>query len=593
MKPMGKMADDYDHIMNIDHDAPYRIPLSGAERFLFTGGRKKEKLDGVWNFSVDVYDTFLRKKFFEENTTDEQNRDKPVDYDFDGWEQVRVPSCWNMQQERYYYYEGTAVYTREFCYDPQQTDERIFLRVGAANYECRIWLNGKQLSRHQGGFTPFFTELTGFLQGKNRIIITVNNRRELEQVPSINYDWFNYGGIHRSVELYRVPPLFIQDLFVSLVPNSNFGQIRICLQLSEAIEGIPCWITIPELDIKRGATTGPDGQIDIQVAAKPELWSCEAPRLYTVNVIASTDSVSDQIGFREIRVQGKDIMLNGTSVFLKGVCCHEESSDTGRVMDDEERLKIITRAKEMGCNIIRLSHYPHSERMAALADREGILLWEEIPVYWALCFTNKQTLENASNQMQELVLRDRNRASVIIWSIGNENPDTDARLEFMSRLANICHEMDSTRPISAACLVNIDAMCVKDRLCSVVDIVAFNEYYGWYYRDYEGLTDILANTICEKPLIISETGAGSLPGHFGGNEELFTEEHQAKMYEMQFVNASNKIQGIFPWVLFDFRSPVRLHPKQGQHNRKGLIAFDKNYKKIAFYTVAEHYNKPR
>ena len=587
---MHKMQEEYDHLLNLDYESPYQIPLTTSDEMLFTAGRSCEKLDGQWNFSVDVFDTFLRKKFFAEEHLDEQGRERPIDCDFDGWEKVMLPSNWNLAQERYYYYEGTGVYTRTFHFLPNQEDERVFLRIGAANYACRVWLNGALISRHEGGFTPFFTELTPYLKEHNRIILLVNNTRKLEQVPSINYDWFNYGGVPRSISLYRLPPLFIKDFFVSLLPNGKFDTIQAQITLSGAVQGVACQVCIPELGITKQCQTDANGVATIAFAASPVLWSCDAPKLYEVQVSCLGDSVTDRVGFREIKVVGKEILLNNKPIFLKGVCCHEESTKSGRALGDEERLQILQTAKELGCNIMRLSHYPHSERMAQLADEIGMMLWEEIPVYWALCFENPETYASATNQMRELILRDRNRASVVIWSVGNENPDTDSRLTFMSGLAQICREMDHTRPVSAACLVDIDEMRVKDRMTAHVDIVAFNEYYGWYYRDYSGLQQILENTHLEQPMVISETGAGSLPGHFGGEEELFTEEHQAKMYAQQFAYSDGFLQGIFPWVLYDFRSPVRMNPIQNQHNRKGLVAFDKKQRKLAFQTVQRYYD---
>lgn len=172
---MGKMLEDYDHLLNIDFDRCYQIPFQQAEESVTAAGRETEKLDGIWNFAPDVYDTFIRKKFFEEVYQDEEGRDKPVDCNFDQWETVRVPSNWNLQKEKYWFFEGTGVYTRRFRFWKREEGERVFLRVGAANYECRVWLNGKLLARHQGGFTPFAVEITGHLKEDNRIILTVNN----------------------------------------------------------------------------------------------------------------------------------------------------------------------------------------------------------------------------------------------------------------------------------------------------------------------------------------------------------------------------------------------------------------------------------
>ena len=588
---MGRMLEDYDHLLNIDYDRNYQIPYTGADSFMTTAGRKTEKLDGIWRFAADVYDTFIRKKFFEEEKTDEKGRDKPVDFDFDQWEQVRVPSNWNVQKEKYWFFEGTGIYTRKFKFWKKSQGERVFLRIGAANYESRIWLNGRLLARHQGGFTPYFVELTGLLEEENRIIITVNNERKLEQIPSINYDWFNYGGLYRSVELIRVPGSFIRDFRVWLEPNGAQDTIGIMAVTDGKRISDSMRIEIPEMGIRQELLIGADGIAKGKIRGKIQLWSPDCPKLYKVHAFYGEDCIEEEIGFREIRTSGKKIFLNGKEIFLKGVCCHEESLTNGRALTQEEQKKILMTAKDMGCNIIRLSHYPHSERIAKLADQLGLLLWEEIPVYWALCFGNPATYADAENQLKEMVKRDYNRASVAIWGIGNENPDTDERLEFMRRLNDCCKALDKTRPTAAACLVNIDEMKIIDRLCQWVDIVAINEYYGWYYRDYEGLKTIFENSDMEKPVVISETGADSVQGHFGDEEELFTENHQAKLYQKQFEIADPYVAGIFPWILFDFRSPVRLNPLQDSYNRKGLIGEDKDYKKMAYYVVKDYYRK--
>ncbi len=586
---MNQMKEDYDDILNLDFDAKNQIPYLNWERFLGYYDRSVEKLDGMWGFTPDVFRTVTRKKLYKPFGRDDQGRQTPTDLDFAQLEKVQIPGCWNCISDKYWYYEGEAVYSRHFVYDKNTEGKRVFLRIGAANYECRIWLNGELVGRHRGGFTPFSAEITPFLQKENHIIITVNNRREKEQVPSATYDWFNYGGIYRSVELITVPKEFIQNFTAELVPDDTYHHIRFTAWMNEKREGAICRFVIKELGIEAEAETDESGKAQVTVTANPILWDCENPYLYETEVSCGEDTVTDRIGFRQIRVQGTDIFLNGKKIYLRGVCCHEESKNTGRITIDEERIQIIKNAKELGCNALRLTHYPHSHRMAMLADEMGILLWEEIPVYWALDFDNPDTYENAENQLRELIVRDRNRASVIIWSVGNENPDTEDRLNFMRKLTEVCREMDDTRLVSAACLVDINTMEVKDRLSQYVDIVAFNEYYGWYYRDYEGLETILNNTDLGKPLVITETGAGAKAGHFGGEEELFTEEHQEKVYKKQIAYTDGKIQGLFPWVLYDFVSPIRMHPLQEGKNSKGLMNMEKNYKKKAFFVLQEYY----
>lgn len=586
---MDRMKDDYKDILDFQFDKKNQIAFTTVQSCVYTDHRKPESLDGVWGFTPDVFRSVTRKNLFSASGKDEQGRAVPMDLDFSSMEKIQVPGCWNCLDDRYWLYEGEAVYSRTFVYSKEKEGERIILRVGAANYECRIWLNGTLLSRHQGGFTPFYTELTQDLKEINHIVITVNNRREPDQVPSMNYDWFNYGGITRSVELFRLPAVYIKDFTASLVPDGTYGRIELKIKLDAPVQGACCHFKIEELGISREVLTDERGEARCVVQANPQLWDCEHPKLYEVQARCLEDQVKDRVGFREIRCDGKDILLNGRKIYLKGVCCHEESRNRGRIHTDEERLEILNTAKDMGCNILRLTHYPHSERMAVLADQAGMMLWEEIPVYWALDFENPETYSNAENQMRELMFRDKNRASVVIWSVGNENPDIQSRLDFMKGLLETCRNYDPTRLTSAACLVDVNTMCVKDRLAEFVDVVAFNEYYGWYYRDYEGVKVILDNTSIDKPMVITETGAGAKAGHHGGAEELFTEEHQERVYENQIRYTDGRIQGMFPWVLFDFISPIRKHPMQGGKNSKGLVAMDKATRKKAFYVMQEYY----
>lgn len=583
---MENMEKYYEHLHLRTYDAKLHTAPIGAESLIFTGGRNEESLDGMWKCMPDVFDTIIRKELYGPVKRDTNGMEIPTDYAFGDGFDIAIPGSVNLADPHFYLYEGSTVYTRAFTYYEEKKGERVFIRFGAANYECRVFLNGEYLGRHIGGFTPFAIELTGKLKEKNELLVIVNNRRSFEQVPSENYDWFNYGGLTRSVSLYRVPESFIKDLHVSLVPDGTYGHIKTGIEVDGKID--EAVIRIPALGLeKKISLAGGHGEVILD--ASPELWSPDNPFLYEVSAEAGDDKVSDKVGFREIRTDGKKILLNGKEIFLKGICCHEESSKGGRSLSDEERMMILRTAKELGCNALRLTHYPHSERMSQLADEIGIMLWEEIPVYWLIDFENPETLLNASNQLKELMRRDYNRASVIIWSVGNENPDTDSRLNFMSKLASICKEYDKTRLVSAACLVNIDSMAICDRLCDVVDIISFNQYYGWYFRSYDGLKQILDNSHVDKPLMISETGAGCDYGHHGTAEELFTEEHQARVYEYQIRYSDGRIQGFFPWILYDFRSPIRMNPYQTGCNRKGLVSDDKVHRKKAFYVLQEYY----
>ena len=327
--------------------------------------------------------------------------------------------------------------------------------------------------------------------------------------------------------------------------------------------------------------------------AEPEVWSPENPKLYDVELSCEGDEVRDRVGFREIRVKGMDIVLNGKPVFLHGISCHEDSVPNGKGLTDEERIENIRIAKELGCNFMRVAHYPHHERMAQLADELGILLWEEVPVYWNIHFDSEDTYQDAENQLKELIHRDYNRASVIIWSVGNENEDTDLRLQFMGNLAKCAHELDHTRAVSAACLVNFKKNAIEDRLEQYLDIIGLNEYCGWYTADLRTLPALFANSKPKKPVIVTEFGADAYAGLHGTITDKGTEECQAFVYEKQIETIRNipYIKGMTPWILYDFRCPRRTSVNQKYYNTKGLLSADKKYRKQAFYVLQKFYRE--
>jgi beta-glucuronidase len=542
--------------------------------------RSKESLNGVWHYGIDQYDTCLRNKWWHEYEYDKEGRALPLDYSFDNWETVNLPLCWNMQSEKLYLYEGGMVYTRKFNYEKNR-DERVFIKFGGVNERAVIFVNKTFAGMHEGGSTPFFIEVTDILQGENRILVAVNNARRADGVPMDNTDWFNYGGIYRDVELIRVPCAFIRSFRVGL----GFAEVTV-----DGAESGTAVLRIPELGFERGIEIQ-NGKGRIELSVTPERWSPDNPKLYDVEVEFGEDKLTDRVGFREIKVQGREIILNNEPLFLKGVSAHEESVVNGRALTEAEIRENYALAKEMNCNFMRLAHYPHSESAARIADEVGILLWEEIPVYWAIDFNSPATYSNAENQLHELISRDINRASVIIWSVGNENADTDSRLEFMNSLARTARELDGTRLVSAACLVDGERLVIADRLADELDVIGINEYYGWYDPDFSKLPRVFKNSNPAKPVIISEFGADCKAGYHAEPGDMFSEEAQLDLYEKQIdmLSGIDYIKGMSPWIFYDFRCPRRLHYMQGYYNIKGLLSADKKHKKLAYYVMQKYY----
>ena len=573
-----------------DYAAEYEASRSTSADMVFSGGRSVISLNGDWNYAVDQYDTCLRQKWFRERYIDEKGFTLPVDYSFDEWPVMELPCCWNTFASEYLLYEGPMVFTRRFSYDTTGTG-RCILRFGAASMICRVFINGMYVGMHRGASTPFYFDITDHLKQDNRILISVDSTRRPEQVPTENTDWFNYGGVFRDIELIKVPDTYIKSFRINLIPDGCYNKISVRIRLSDRSGGI-ARLKIDDLSVAEDILIE-DGSGETIITADPRLWSPDDPYLYDVSVGYGQDRVSDQVGFREIRVQGRDILLNGKSIFLKGISTHEESVSNGRALTDDERTENIRLAKELGCNFMRVAHYPHHERMSKLADKMGIMLWEEIPVYWAIRFDRTETFEDAQNQLAELIERDFNRASVIIWSVGNENADTDSRLKFMKNLADFAHDTDQTRLVSAACLVDEEKNMIADRLADSMDIIGINEYCGWYTPDFERLPALMNNSDPVKPVIITEFGADAMQGNTGDPERKGTEEYQAKVYELQLQTLTkiDYIKGISPWILYDFRCPRRTSVIQKYYNRKGLLNETKSYKKPAFYVLQKYYTE--
>ena len=579
-----------------DYLAPYSEKLIKSDSMIADRYRTKESLNGMWRYCVDQYDTCLRAKWFEENYYDEDGRPFPLDFCFDTWETIKVPACWNLQDEKLFLYEGSIVYSRRFIYR-NHGEDKVFIKFGGAAYEAYVFVNKKYMGKHEGASTAFYIDVTDVLEDENRIVVVVNNTRKRTGVPCDNTDWFNYGGLYRDVEILRLPKDYIQYFSLGLASEGKglcatvqVGGDGAGLAGSPGSAGSKAVLRIDELNIKADIDIK-NGKGELTIEANPVLWTPENPKLYDVTVEYGNDSLRERIGFRDIKVVGTDVFLNGEKILLKGVCAHEDSVLNGKAVSEAEIREYYKLAKEMNCNYIRLAHYPHSEACAQIADEVGMLLWEEVPVYWAIEFGNKAVYENAENQLTELIKRGINRASIIIWSVGNENPDTDPRMAFMKSLALLSKKLDPTRLVSAACLVNGEKLILEDRLVEFIDIVGINEYYGWYEPDFSKLIKLFNNSNPSKPVIISEFGADARVGYRGTKDEIMTEDNQLYVYQRQIETFKQipYIKGTSPWIFFDFRCPRRAHPVQNYYNIKGLLSADKTYKKPSYFVMQEFY----
>ncbi|MFA6434595.1 MAG: glycoside hydrolase family 2 TIM barrel-domain containing protein [Elusimicrobiales bacterium] len=587
-------------------------PAAALPQELLTNveNRRLTSLDGPWNYIVDPYETgyfnYRRQPYDRQkensnaafyNNYHAKDGSELVEYDFDKSPALTVPGDWNSQKENLFYYEGTVWFKKSFDFAFSKKGGRLFVYFGAANYKAEVYLNGVKLGAHEGGFTPFNFEITRLVKPKdNYLVVKVDDTRRQEAVPTLSTDWWNYGGLTREVLLIEEPESFVRDYTIQLKKGSS-GVIAGSVELAGAQPGEKVSVIIPELKIDHVMTVDAAGAAGFEIEAKNiRYWSPSDPKLYEVFVRTEKQSLRDDIGFRTIETRGPELLLNGSPVFLRGISIHEENALKGaRAHSEADAMQALGWAKELGCNYVRLAHYPHNEHMLRLADKLGLMVWEEIPVYWTVDFADAATLAGARNQLSEVITRDRNRASVIIWSMANETPPSDARNAFLLDLISTARSLDPTRLISAALETRQEngASVVDDKIGKDLDIIAFNEYRGWYGGGLSDAPDAKWEIRFDKPVVVSEFGGDALQGLHGTREERWTEEYQEYLYRqnLAMLEKIRNFRGVSPWILADFRSPRRLLPGiQDGYNRKGLIS-DKGLKKKAFFILRDFYRK--
>ena len=560
-------------------------------------GRDYQSLNGRWDAIVDLYDQGTRLEVFE-NKSAEGNTDF-YEYAFEGGLRLEVPGDWNSQNPELKYYEGTVWYGRHFNASPK-SGKRELLYFGAVSYRCRVYLNGKFIGEHEGGFTPFEIDVTDKLKdGDNFLVVEVNNRRSEDAIPAMAFDWWNYGGITRNVMLVTVPDNYIEDYNIQLDKHRK-DVINIKVKMSDSAAGLPVTVSIPELKEVFKGTTDSRGEISGELKVKHlKLWAPDAPYLYDVKVTAGDDSVNERIGFRNIKVDGTKILINGKPQFMRSVSFHEEMPQRqGRAFSKADAAMLLSEASDLGVNMIRLAHYPQNEHTVRMAEEMGIVLWQEIPVWQGIDFTDDATRAKAQRMLTEMINRDKNRCAVCFWGVANETKPSAERDAFLKSLLDTGHAIDSTRLYTAAFdLVQFDkdngVFTMNDPFTDNLDVVAVNKYMGWYHpwpvEPAEAVWDVTPG----KPLIISEFGGEALYGQSGSRDQAssWSEEYQERLYSDNLKMMENipNLAGVSPWILFDFRSPFRFHPtNQEGWNRKGLVS-DKGHRKKAWYIMRDFY----
>jgi len=632
-------------------------------------GRDAQLLNGNWNVIADEHDMGSRGLFGGAyyDVPSPRTGMELVEHSFDPRRQLRVPGDWNTQDDRLFRYRDILWYQRDFTASPEE-GKRYFLHFDGVNYSANVYLNGKPLATHRGGYVAFNVEVTDALvDGDNFLVVRVDAKLDESTIPTKRgSDFFKYGGITRDVHLVSVPQTFPRQYHLYL-DDLKSKQFAGWVQLDgPSAGGREITVEIGGAGIRQSARTDDTGRAEFAFNADLNLWSPDNPKLYPVTISSAGHSIEDRIGFRSIKTDGKQILLNGEPVYLRGISLHDESTLKPGVAferaDAEAQLGLI---KELNGNFVRLSHYPHNEHTVRLADELGLMVWSEIPIVSMIDWTNEDTLAVALDQIAANLKRDLNRAAIVMWSIANETmPQSPERLAFLKQLADKVRVIDqSGRPVAAALVGDISKefeelikrlvaemlqdpqvddpairahlqgmaarmiggdkeiqavlnseieIMLQDELGTVVDIIGYNEYLGWYYSAFlqrilpvdEGTTrrtvlkimkDVRFRNAFGKPIIISEFGAGAKKGYKSdkGPGMIWSEEYQARVYEAQvdMIDRSDFVQGMSPWILKDFRSALRsLNGIQDIYNRKGLVS-EKGEKKKAYYVLRDFYGQ--
>lgn len=561
-------------------------------------GRKVKSLNGKWTVLVDPIGNGDWRQVWKEQKP--ERKSDFIEYSFDGCPLFNVPSDFNSQMPELTFFEGTVWYKKVF--DAGTFNGRLFLHFGAVNYTANVFLNGERIGSHEGGYTPFQFEITDKVKaGRNTIIVKANNQRKKDGIPGLGYDWMNYGGITRDVNLIYTSKTYIDDYFIQL-KKSSMNEVCGWIKVDGSSESELVTVSIPELNIKYKAHTDNNGLAQVEFKSKFELWSPSNPKLYDVTITCNSDTITEQIGFRSIEVSGAKILLNGKPIFLRGVNIHEENPiRLAKAYSESDAITLLTWAKELGCNFVRLAHYPHNEHMVRLTEKMGIMVWDEIPVYQHIEFSNPAVPGKIRNMLEEMIARDRNRCSVFVWCISNETyADTPDRTKVLIEMGKECKKLDSTRPNTSVINdqgYNNNTFNVWDTLYNYFDIISINEYLGWYVPFQGKPSEVKWNMVNNsKPVIISEFGGEALYGsNYGPKDEAnyWSEEYQENIYKNQVEMFSTipNLAGVCPWILFDYRSLGRMHPVyQSGWNRKGLLS-DRGERKKAWYIMNDYYQQ--
>lgn len=549
----------------------------------------------------------------------------------DTWRRIDLPHTWNAQDAlsgKIDYKRGIGNYEKELYVPAEWQGQRQFIRFAGVNSVAEVFVNGKYLGSHRGGYGAFIFELTGKLKygETNTILVRANNAEQLDVMPLVG-DFNFYGGIYRRVELLLTDEVCISPM--------NYASPGLMLRQESVSEKNALVCAIADLSSSRSTPTSVklrlrvynedkvvvDKSVDVVVdkekteeiefqIKKPHLWNgVEDPFMYRVELSLSRDGkvvdvVEQPLGLRYYSVDAeKGFFLNGKHLQLKGVCRHQDRSEIGNALRLEHHQEDVALMQEMGVNAARLAHYPQASELYDLMDKAGIVVWAEIPFVGPGGYADKGFVDspafkaNGREQLKELIRQHYNHPSICMWGIMNELKDEgDYPLEYLKELRDLAHSEDPFRPTTSA--TNIDS-----EMNFVTDLIAWNKYEGWYDGTPNNLGEWLDYTHKEYPqlrIAISEYGAGASIYHQQDSlvkpnpSGWWHPENWQTYYHIEnwrVISARPYIWGSFIWNMFDFGAAHRTEGDRPGINDKGIVTFDRKTRKDAFYFYKANWNK--
>ena len=519
------------------------------------------------------------------------------------WDFVNLPHCWNAidgQDGGNDYYRGTCYYAKELDKMELPKSDLYYLEIRGANSSADVYVNGKHLAHHDGGYSTWRVNITEELTDKTLLVITVDNSPN-EFVYPQTADFTFYGGLYRDVNLVCVNEShFDLDYFggtgLVITPQIECSDatIHVDTYVKESKMGQKIRYTLFDADGNIvAATTSDDTSVDLEIK-DVHLWNGRKdPYLYTAKAELIEDdivldNVSSRFGCRTFEIDPeRGFILNGEEYPLRGVSRHQDRWGIGNALLPEHHKEDMDFIYEVGATTIRLAHYQHDQYFYDLCDEYGMVVWAEIPYISKHMPTGR---ENTISQMKELITQNYNHPSIVVWGLSNEitmggEEDADL-LENHHILNDLCHEMDKTRPTTMACLT----MCkIDSSIVQIPDVVSYNHYFGWYGGDTSmngPWFDNFHKKYPNIPIGCSEYGCEALNWHTSDPiQGDYTEEYQAFYHEELIKQLFSRkwLWATHVWNMFDFGADARAEGGENGQNHKGLMTFDRKYKKDSFY----------